>query len=251
MLNVYIGYDPREHEAFEVCRHSLIRRSSEPVRVVALDQRELRAKDLYTRSYRVEANGQMVDDRDGKPFSTEFTFTRFLVPELARRDGVEDGALFVDCDFLFLDDVNLLFLSLMEPNYAVNVVKHNYLPISTIKMDGVEQHRYPRKLWSSLMLFNLRHEATRSLTHEVVNTWSGGDLHGFKWCPEEAIGELVEDWNWIPGASPTTGDEFAKPTGAIHYSEGGPWFPKYRNAPLSDLWFKERDHMIAARMNYR
>ena len=67
MLTVYIGWDSREPIAADVCKHSILEHASIPVDIVMLKQDEPRDRGLYWRD---------VD----KLASTEFTFTRFLVP---------------------------------------------------------------------------------------------------------------------------------------------------------------------------
>ena len=66
MNKVFVGYDPREDIAYQVCKHSIARRNKE-VLVRPLVQKELREAGWYTRP---------VDPLS----STEFTFTRFLIP---------------------------------------------------------------------------------------------------------------------------------------------------------------------------
>ena len=55
-------------------------------------------------------------------FSTEFTFSRFLVPYLQNYRG---WAIFCDSDFIFLNDIDELF-SLADSKYAVMCVQHEY-----------------------------------------------------------------------------------------------------------------------------
>ena len=73
MNKVFVGYDPREDIAYRVCKYS-IERQSKNVSVHPLKQSELRSAGWYKRP---------ID----KLASTEFTFTRFLVPELANFKG--------------------------------------------------------------------------------------------------------------------------------------------------------------------
>ena len=209
MFKVFIGYDPREHEAAEVCKHSILKHSTLPVQIEFLKQQELRDKEVYWR----EA------DPDS---STEFTFTRFLVPYLCNYTGY---AVFVDCDFVFVDDIRELFQEL-DTSYAVQVVKHNYKPKNTTKMDGQAQHQYPRKNWSSCMLFNCGHPATLALTPELVNKESGQHLHRFEWLDNQYVGTLSRGWNWLVNWYREPEDGTPR---AIHYTEGGPWFDNYKH----------------------
>lgn len=232
-MRIYVGYDDREDLAYRVCVHSLLRHARDPVTITPLKHKELRDRGLFTRPWRVTETGQMVDERDGQPFSTQFSHSRFLVPELARREGLSGWAMFVDCDFLFLGDVSELF-RLCESDKAVMVVKHNYRPTAPVKMDGMAQVPYARKLWSSLMLFNLRHSGVRDLDPYFVNTTTGSLLHNFGWLLDEEIGELPEEWNWIPGHSPHTCLSETYLPKAIHYTDGAPWFGKA--CELDYLW---------------
>ena len=209
MWKVFIGYDPREHEAAEVCKHSILKNTTLPVQVEFLKQSDLKQKELYWR----EPDPQS---------STEFTFTRFLVPYLCNYQGI---AVFVDCDFVFTGDIRELFQQ-YDKQYAVQVVKHNYKPKSAIKMDGKEQHVYPKKNWSSMMLFNCAHSSCMSLTPEVVNKQSGQYLHRFEWCSGTDIGEIGKEWNWLVNWYHEPDDGRPK---AIHYTEGGPWFDNYKH----------------------
>lgn len=231
VLPVFIGYDAREHEAYEVCRRSLVRRSSQALYIQKLSMDGLRQSGIYHRPQRANGNG-FVDLRDGKPFSTAFAFTRFLVPALMQYDG---WALFCDCDFLFLSDIAGLF-ALSDDRYAAMCVKHQHDPAEASKMNGVEQTRYRRKNWSSLVLWNCGHPANGWLTESAVNFKSGQHLHAFEWLKDSEIGELPVSWNWLSGVSAPLEDRLPD---AVHYTLGGPWFSECRDVPLADLWLEE------------
>jgi len=233
-LPVLIGFDPREAVAFDVCRHSLLRHSSVPLYVRALRQEGLRLAGLYRRQWEWR-DGQRVDLIDDRPFSTEFSFTRFLVPALCQYEG---WALFCDCDFLFLADVAEL-LPLMDDSKAVLVAKQTHLPTETVKMDGVSQSQYRRKNWSSFMLINCGHPSNRRLTVRAVNEEFGAWLHGFHWLENHEIGEVPPAWNWIE--SVTEGEPRA-----VHYSSGGPWFAGHQSVAFAAEWLRERD-LVAPR----
>lgn len=218
-LKVYIGFDSREAEAYQVARHSLLERSSVALEVRALKLQDLRARGLYWR-----ANDPLA--------STEFTYSRFLVPSLA---GYRGRALFCDCDFLFLADIAEL-LEQARGDHAVWCVHHDYRPRETVKMDGARQTCYPRKNWSSLMLFDCGHPAARGLTPEVVNAESGAYLHQMRWVADEHIGSLPEDWNWLEGWSPKPA---GRPPRAVHYTRGGPWFAVWQDVDYAELWNAE------------
>jgi hypothetical protein len=239
MRHIYIGYDERERDAYDVCRYSLIARASEAVHTTPLKHRPLRHQGLFTRPWTIAEDGQFLDHRDGKPFSTEFAFTRFLVPELARRDGVNDWVMFVDCDFLFLDDIENLF-KLTEGNdhLALMCVQHEHTPNVEHKMDRMLQVKYLRKNWSSLMLFNVKHFANGKLTPDEVNYRPGWWLHGLQWLSDEYIGELPEEWNWLSDWS----SAFIEPK-AVHYTSGGPWMEGFEACAKADLWTREFNRM--------
>ena len=223
-FRVFIGWDQREPEAYEVAKYSLVRRASVPVEVVPIKLDELRARGLYA--------------RDVDPLaSTEFTYSRFLTPTLA---GFSGWALFCDCDFLWLGDVGEL-LEHTQSAKAVYCVQHDYRPRETTKMDGAVQTVYPRKNWSSLMLFNCDHDAVRALTPEVVNRESGAYLHRMQWVADADIGALPVDWNWLEGWNEKPARGTPK---AVHFTRGGPWFPQWQDVDYGDLWRIERDEML-------
>lgn len=241
MLNVFIGYDAREDEAYQVCKYSLESRAKQPLRIFPLKHRELRQLGIFNRPWRVDASGQFFDERDGRPFSTEFSHSRFAVPLYAKKLGLtEPWALFIDLDFLFLRPVDDLF-ALVDSRYAVMVCQHEHKPVEGLKMDGVVQTTYPRKNWSSLILWNLKSEWNAFVTLDAVNYEPGQNLHRFKWLPDSTIGALPKAWNWIEGAVPA--DLTPK---AVHYSAGGPWFDQYKGVRYAAKWLRERDLMRRA-----
>ena len=223
-INFFIGYDAKEDIAYRVCKFSLINKASIKVRVFSLKLDELISRKLYTRSIDPLA-------------STQFTYSRFLVPKLMNYSG---WAVFCDCDFIFLDDIGNLIKNL-DTSKAVYCVKHEYTPKEKHKMDGKKQTIYPRKNWSSLIIFNCSHESTKKLTPEIVNSESGAYLHQFKWCKDEEIGSLDERWNWLEGW--TSKHNKTKPF-AVHYTRGGPWFSEWQDVEFADEWNKERDKYL-------
>jgi hypothetical protein len=226
-FRIFIGWDQREPEAFDVARFSLTRRASIPVSVTPIKVAELRAQGLYR--------------RDADPLAaTEFTYTRFLTPALA---GFSGWALFCDCDFLWLGDIAGLLEYTQVPK-AVYCVQHDYHPKETTKMEGAVQTVYPRKNWSSLMLFNCNHPSVRVLTPEVVNRESGAYLHRMQWAADDEIGALPVDWNWLEGWNEKPAHGTPK---AVHFTRGGPWFENWRNVDYGELWRAERDAMERAR----
>ena len=228
VFNVFIGYDSREPEAYDVLRASILKHATMAVNIQKLDQRALHHAGLYRRTWRAEGN-QKIDNVDNKPFSTEFSFSRFLVPALMQWEG---WGLFIDCDQLFVSDIAEM-LHEMDPKKAVHVCQQRYEAVDGLKMDGMRQEKYFRKNWSSVMLFNCGHPSNKLLTPEVVNCEPGSWLHGFGWLPDGDIGDLNHGWNWIDGTTKVEPKN-------IHYTLGGPWFPHMRNmnAPYFEEWRK-------------
>jgi hypothetical protein len=230
--SVYIGWELREAAAYAVTRASIQRHLSAPIEVHGLVLEHLQEAGLYTRPIKRFTGAQdnrMIDVISDAPMATSFACSRFLVPHLA-----ETGwAMFVDCDFLFRADLGALFDSL-DPAKAVYCVQHDFRPREGLKMDSQFQTNYERKLWSSLMIFNCEHPANKTLTLDLINSVPGRDLHRFCWLKDEDLGELGEEWNWVPDFSP----EEIEPK-AVHFTLGGPWFRAYEDAAFADEWRAE------------
>ena len=224
-MKVFVGHDPREDIAWQVCRHAILRHGP-GLAVHPLRQDALRELGLYTRPPDARA-------------STAFSLTRFLTPWLAAHDG---WSLFADCDILFTVDVQRMLAGL-DPGKAVHVVQHDYVPRQATKMDGQVQASYPRKNWSSLMLFNGAHPAVRALTPTMVNRLTPAQLHRLEWVGDDAaIGALDPSWNLLVGEYEPPAQE---PFG-IHYTNGGPWFAETRGVDYAALWEAERRRWQAA-----
>ena len=177
MVRVFIGWDSKEPLAATVLAHSIQRRSSVPVSITFLKLNQLKAWF----------------NRERHPLqSTEFSFSRFMVPWLCDYQGF---AIFMDCDMLCQGDIARLWDS-KDHTKAVQVVKHDYSPLHATKFLNQPQTPYAKKNWSSVMLFN--NEKCRALTPDYVNKASGLELHQFKWLVNESqIGELPENWNFL------------------------------------------------------
>lgn len=220
-LRIFIGYDSREPVALHVLSHSILRRASRPVSIAPLALNQL-APWLYKR------------ERSAKE-STEFAFSRFLVPYLS---GYQGTSLFLDSDMLALADMWDVLLSIhWEP--AVWVCKHDYTPRQTVKFLGATQSVYPRKNWSSFIVFN--NSKCRKLSPEYVNTASGLELHRFLWLANDEIGSLPLEWNHLVGES----NQSEMPPRIIHWTNGGPWWDQYADVEFAKEWVAERDHMLA------
>ena len=228
-LSFYIGYDSKEDIAYRVCKNSLINTSTIALNIQSLKLYELVSKKLYTRNIDPLA-------------STEFTYSRFLVPALMNYKG---WAIFCDCDFLFFQDISLLFETIDEDK-ALYCVQHNYTPKERHKMDGKKQTIYPRKNWSSFMVFNCSHPSNKKLTIDIVNSESGSFLHQLKWLKNDEIGSIDERWNWLEGW--TSKNNNTKPY-AVHFTRGGPWFDEWKDVEFSKEWQSEKEKYLNKKFN--
>jgi hypothetical protein len=215
-VKVFIGWDPEHAEAAEVCRHSLLKHATMPVQVVFLKQSELRDAGHYWRDH---------DDQA----ATEYTYTRYLVPHLMDYSGL---ALYVDAGFVFLDDVRQLFQN-FDSRATVHVVKHQYKPKNTTKLTDKAQHVYPRKNWSSLVLWNCGHKDLRGLTAEAVSTQTVSWLHRLEFVPSSTVHSLGPEWNWLVGWYHEPDDGAPK---ALNFTEGGPWLKNYQQCEYGWYW---------------
>jgi len=238
-LPYFIGYDARERDAYDVCLFSATRKSTIPLHAQPLKHRDLRLRGVFDRPWTIDGpTGVMIDQRDGRPFSTEFAFTRFLVPLLQDYRG---WALFTDCDILWLDDARHL-LAEADESKAVMVVQQVHHPKNELKMDLQKQQPYHRKNWSSVMLWNCGHLANRVLSSEFVNHAPGRDLHAFCWLKDDEIGALSPGWNFLVGNTKAS----VKPR-IMHFTDGGPWFEHMKKVPYAGWWTNEFDHMMRVR----
>jgi hypothetical protein len=232
--SIWIGFDPREADAFAVARHSIERHLITPIPVRGVVLTNLRTGGLYERPTS-RREGRLWDDISEAPMATEFACSRFLVPRLAQ----SGWALFMDCDMLVRTDLLKLFAQ-ADPDKAVMVVKHFHQPEPGIKMDGQAQTRYARKNWSSVVMFNCDHPANAALTMELVNTVPGRDLHRFCWITDDLIGELHPKWNWLVGHS----DPEIDPA-IVHFTDGIPTMDGYEDCEYADEWRAELERWAA------
>jgi hypothetical protein len=170
----------------------------------------------------------------GPTESTEFSLTRFLVPALSEFRG---WSIFMDCDMLCRADIAELAREIeRQPDKAVLVCQHDYVPKTQRKFLGHVQTKYPRKNWSSLMLFN--NARCRSLSADYVNSASGLELHRFAWIEGAAIGALPLEWNWLVGEY-----DYNAAAKIVHFTIGGPYFDAYRDCDYAQEWFAELESM--------
>src|SRR5688500_3028927 len=145
----------------------------------------------------------------------------------------------MDCDMLCRADIAGLQAHVdRQPDKAVLVCQHDYVPKTERKFLDQVQTKYPRKNWSSLMIFN--NERCRALTPDYVNSAPGLDLHRFKWLDDTLIGTLPLAVSWLVGASGHRSD--AK---IVHYTLGGPYFDQYRRCDYAEEWFVELESMAS------
>jgi hypothetical protein len=224
VLNIFIGYDSREVDAFRTLEYSIRKRSSVSVSISPIKLAEVQDRGLYTR-------------QRGPTEATEFSLTRFLVPALS---GFKGWSVFMDCDMLCRTDIARLQAEIAaQSDKAVLVCKHDYTPSPERKFLNQVQTIYPRKNWSSVMVMN--NARCRALTPDYVNTASGLDLHRFNWLQDDAVGSLDLEWNWL--VAEYTYNAAAK---IAHFTRGGPWFPQYRGSDYAPEWFAEFESMKAS-----
>lgn len=219
-IRVFIGWDSKEPVTFSVLANSILTRASRPVTITPLVRPSLHRQ--YTRPR-------------GVTEATEFSLTRFLVPYLSGYEGV---SIFMDCDMLCRVDIADVFLHVLaDPGHAVYCCQHDYVPKQVTKFLGHEQTQYPRKNWSSFMVFD--NARCMALTPEYVNRATGLELHRLYWA-REAIGSLPLSWNWL------VGEYDQKPDAHIlHYTNGSPCFDEYADCDQADLWWQEYAAMLS------
>jgi hypothetical protein len=211
-INIIVGFDQREAIAYHVFCQSVLERASKPVCFIPLAKNTL---NFYNEMH-----------KDG---SNEFIYSRFLTPFLCNFDG---QAIFADGDMIVNADIVEL-INQFDPSKAVQVVKHNYETKANVKYLGNKNENYPRKNWSSLILWNCSHEANKILTPEFIQDKPGSYIHRFSWLNDSLIGELPIEWNWL--ATEYDDNDQAK---NIHYTLGTPCFSEYKNSSMSNYWWK-------------
>lgn len=215
MINLFVGFDPREAVAYHVFCNSIIQNTSVPVQITPLVLSQLQ-----------EFN-EMHDDR-----SNDFVYSRFLTPYLTDFKG---WAIFADGDMICQGDLKEL-IDMADPLKAVMVVKHDYQTKATQKYLGNINENYPRKNWSSVILWNCDNPKHKVLTPDFVSKQTGKFLHRFSWLDDQDIGELPLEWNWL--ASEYKVNREAK---LIHYTLGTPCFKDYKNSDMADIWYHYYD----------
>lgn len=217
MIRAFVGYDPREVVACNVFQHSVLKHATQPVAFIPLAATVV-GKDQHT---------------DG---SNDFIYSRFLTPYLCDYIG---WAIFADGDMLCRDDIAKLW-ALRDPTKAVQVVKHEYTTRHPVKYLGAKNESYPRKNWSSVILWNCNHPAHAALTPDKVAASTGSYLHRFSWLEDKDIGELPAEWNWLVTEYPKL--ESAK---LVHYTLGAPCFGGYHYCDYADEWHQTLSEILS------
>ena len=218
LLNIFIGFDQKEAIAYHTFVQSLIEKSSVPLSIIPLAENNL---NFYNESH-----------SDG---TNKFTYSRFLIPYLMDYNG---WAIFVDGDMVCLSDIKEL-ISYFDPKYAVSVVKHDYKTKQKLKYFGQKNEDYPRKNWSSVIIWNCSHPKNRQLNPSFINNKEGSFLHRFKWLNDQEIGDLPKSWNWLAIEYPEKDN-----LKLIHYTLGTPCFKDYANTSLSEFWKKAYQNLL-------
>ncbi len=218
-MRIFVGYDEREAIGFHVLANSIMRLASEPVSVTPLCLGNL--KGIYTRKYQDQ--------------STAFSFSRFLVPYLC---GYQGWALFMDSDMLARADLTEIIRSITigDHRHDALVCQHDYAPKKTTKFLDNRQTIYPKKNWTSFMLFNNRR--CEALTPDYVNSRPASELHQMMWA--RSIGQLPLEWNWLVGEY-----EFSHEVKVAHFTNGLPCFKEYKACDYAQEWFNERERTLA------
>lgn len=212
-IPIFVGYDTRETVAYHTCANSIIRHASQPVAIVPL------ALNLFKDYTETHTDG-----------SNQFIYSRFLVPHLMNWSG---HAIFIDGDMIVRSDIVELW-NMRSADMDVQVVKHDYKTKRAVKYLGAPNQDYPRKNWSSVILWNCSSMSNRILTPDFIQRSTGSFLHRFSWLRDHKIGELPIEWNWLP-------DEFGSNDNAklLHYTLGTPCFNEFADTPMADEWHCE------------
>jgi lipopolysaccharide biosynthesis glycosyltransferase len=216
-VKIYIGFDQRESVAYHTFVQSLIDHASIPLDITPLAVKTLKGYE------------ERHEDK-----SNDFVYSRFLIPFL---NDFKGWAIFVDGDMICQTDIKEL-LDLRDNSRALQVVKHDYKTKANQKYLGNINQDYPRKNWSSVILWNCEHPKHKLLTPNFIANESGKYLHRFSWLEDSEIGGLPKEWNWLATEYPNNDQ-----ANIIHYTLGTPCFKDYRDTEMSDIWLKKYDRM--------
>ena len=225
LLNIFVGFDQKEAIAYHTFVQSIIENSSIPISITPLAENNL---DEYSEEH-----------TDG---TNKFTYSRFLVPYLMDFKG---WAIFADGDMVCLSDIKIL-KSFFDPKIALSVVKHDYKTKYKTKYFGQKNEDYPRKNWSSVIIWNCEHPKNKILTPSFISKKEGSFLHRFKWLEDKEIGNLPKTWNWLAMEY-----EVRNKLDLIHYTLGTPCFKEYSNTDLSKYWKKSFNNLLNGMEDYK
>jgi len=208
---IVVGFDQREAIAFHTFTQSVLEKASLPVAFIPL---AINTINNYKETHTDKSN--------------DFIYTRFLTPYLNNFKG---WAIFADGDMVCKSDIKELW-DQRDESKAVLVVKHNYQTKTQKKYLGNINENYPRKNWSSLILWNCGHPKNQILTPDFVSQQTGKYLHRFSWLNDEDIGDLPMEWNWLAIEYPINNE--AK---LIHFTLGTPCFLEYQDSDMAGDWY--------------
>ena len=218
IIDLAVGFDQREAVAYHTFVQSVVEKSSIPVRFLPLNMNSLSS---YSETH-----------NDG---SNDFIYSRFLVPFLV---GFKGWVIYADGDMICVEDIKKLW-NLRNDKFAVQVVQHNYETKVTEKYWGNKNENYPRKNWSSLVLWNCEHEKHKILTPDFIQKQTGAFLHRFSWLEDKDIGNIDTKWNWLALEYEEKDD-----VNLIHYTIGTPCFKEYNDKPFSSYWKKSFTNLL-------
>jgi lipopolysaccharide biosynthesis glycosyltransferase len=209
-INIILGFDQREAIAYHVFCQSVLEKVSRPVRFLPLARGSL---SEYQEKH-----------SDG---SNSFTYSRFLCPYLM---GYRGHVIYADGDMVCNADIAELW-DLRDASKAVQLIKHDYSTKANKKYFGNKNENYPRKNWSSVVIWNCEHSKNRQLTPEFIDSQTGAFLHRFQWLDDDEIGGLPIEWNWL-----ATEYESNLDAKLIHYTLGTPCFREYEKSEMAEFW---------------
>ena len=217
-IKLIIGFDQRESIAYHTFTQSILEKCSVPVMFIPLAMNTLKG---YKETHKDKSN--------------DFIYSRFLTPYLCNFKG---WAIFADGDMICQADIKELW-DLMDESKALQVVKHDYKTKAQKKYLGNINEDYPKKNWSSVILWNCSHPKHKILTPEFIASQTGKYLHRFSWLNENEIGELPKEWNWLAIEYPEN-----KNAKLIHYTLGTPCFKEYKESDMADIWYQTYNRTI-------
>lgn len=218
MLHLFFGHDERAEAGSTVFVRSVIAHASKPLAITPITRKA---------TFGV------------KEGSNAFTFRRFLVPWMLDFKG---WAVFADgADMLCRADIHDILVH-ADHSKAVSVVKHDYRTKHPRKYVGTAMEAdngdYDKKQWASVMVINASHAAWRNVTPEYVAKAAPMHLLQLRFIPDDRIGELPMEWNWMPD------EQGENPQAKLcHWTAGIPAFEAHADAAMADEW---RASLLAA-----